>query len=236
MTLVLAIPCSDGVVLASDGQITMGNVRAVGQKLYRLNNYCAWGASGELALIQRVQQAISSLDDRHLSEFSDILANIIRNCVLNLIQLDFRTQFFQNNPDALLQLHQGDFVFVDSRQPQYRILHITSYGTPEWIDRPFASGNGAMFAYALLQKYQGMEMVLQQANILAFKVIEEAIDVGSYGLGMPINIWNVKPSNVQELSENQLAAVADAATQLREAEIQLLFGGPSTGGRIDRMP
>jgi proteasome beta subunit len=142
-----------------------------------------------------------------------------------LLQLDFRTPFFQGNHEALLALHPGDFVFVEHRDKP-RILHITSYGTPEWIDRPFALGSGAMFAYALLQKYRAVPLTLEQATLLAFKVIEEAIEVGAYGLGPPIEIWHVLQNSLERLDEAKLAAVKDTTSQIRDREIQLLLGEP----------
>ncbi|MCD6328572.1 hypothetical protein J7M28_13600 [bacterium] len=223
MTLILAIPGKEGIVLASDGQFTSGEVRASGQKLYKLNDHCAWGASGELALVQRVHEVIGVANvDQPLDQLRDQLANTIKQCVTTLLQLDFRTQFFQGNPQALLALHPGDFVFAECRQ-KARVLHITSYGTPEWVDRPFATGNGASFAYALLQKYQGCEMSIEQASLLAFKVIEEAIAVGAYGLGPPIDIWHVVPNQLKPLEEERIAALQDAAHQLRENELNLLL-------------
>ncbi len=225
MTLILAVPTTEGVVLASDGQVTFGEVRASGRKLYRLNEHCAWGAAGEVALIQRVQEAIGALSiDQPLEQLRDHLASAIKGCVIALLQLDFRTQFFQGNPEALLSLHPGDFVFVECRH-QPRILHITSYGTPEWIDRPFATGSGAKFAYALLQKYHGRDLTLQQGSLLAFKVIEEAIEVGAYGLGPPIEIWHVVKNGVTQLSEEKIAAIKDAVGQMRDAEVALLWEG-----------
>lgn len=229
MTLVLAIPSKDGIVFASDGQLTSGEVRASGQKLYKLNDHCAWSASGELALIQRVLELVGTLPvDQPLDQLRDRLADAIKQCVMILLQLDFRTQFFQGNPQALLNLHPGDFVFVEYRQ-EPRILHIMSNGTPEWIDRPFATGNGANFAYALLQKYHGRELNSDQASLLAFKVIEEAIEVGAYGLGPPIAIWHVAKNALSPLEEAKIAAPQDAAGQLRDSEINLLLGDVDSG-------
>lgn len=228
MTLILAIPTEQGIVFASDGQLTSGEVRASGQKLHKLNDHCAWAASGELALIQRVHEAIAGVStDQPLDQLRDHLANAIKQCVTSLLQLDFRTQFFQGNHQGLLALHPGDFVFVECRQGLGpRILHITSYGTPEWIDRPFATGNGAMFAYALLQKYRGVRLTMEQATLLAFKVIEEAIEVGAYGLGPPIEIWRVVKNSLEPLDDAVLAATKDTAAQIRDSEIQLLCGEP----------
>jgi proteasome beta subunit len=156
-----------------------------------------------------------------LEQLRDQLANGIKQAVTNLLQLDFRTQFFQGNHQALLDLHPGDFVFVESRSTP-KILHITSFGTPEWVDRPFASGNGAKFAYALLQKYQLLKVNIEQASLLAYKVIEEAIAVGAYGLGPPINIWHVTRDGIVPVEGPRLAALDDAAKSLRQSELELL--------------
>lgn len=224
MTLILAIPACDGIVMASDGQITAGMVRSAGQKIQQLNDRCLWAASGELALIQRVGECIGSLPLEPLEDLRDSIGRTVMECVGELLHLDFRTQFFRENPDTLLNLHPGDFVFAEwSSGP--RILHITANGTPEWIvDRPFATGSGELFAYALLQKYHGKPLDIEKASILAYKVIEEAIQVGAYGLGPPIDLWHVTEDGVEQLNETKLAGIEDAVKALRETEISLLVG------------
>lgn len=225
MTLILAIPASDGMVMASDGQVTAGMVRWPSKKIKRLNNLCVWGASGELAFIQRVEEGIStSPNEQSLPNLRDNLAGVVRQSVAALLQLDFRTQFCQGNPDILLQLHPGDFIFTEYRSSP-RILHITANGTPEWIGVPFASGLGAPFAHALLQRYQGVTFEVSKAALLAFKVIEEAIEVGAYGLGPPIDVWQITQQGVKNYSEAELAALVDASRTLREAEIQIFLQG-----------
>jgi proteasome beta subunit len=57
-------------------------------------------------------------------------------------------------------------------------------GTAEWVDGRFtASGNGAPFAHALLWPS-------------TYKVIDEAIEVGAYGLGHPIDLWQLTASGM----------------------------------------
>jgi 20S proteasome alpha/beta subunit len=224
MTLILSIPAKDAIVLASDGQVTSGVFRFSGEKLFRLNKHCAWAGSGELALIQRMAEAIVGISaDQPLSDLRDQLANAIKQSVNTLLQLDFRTPFFQGNPQAMLGLHPGDFLFVECRSKPV-ILHIMSHGTPEWIDRPYATGGGESFAYALLQKYQGVSLTKDQASTLAIKVIEEAIEIGAYGLGPPIHLWQITPSGIDALDEEKIALLSDTANSLREDEVQLLCG------------
>ena len=222
MTLILAIPAIDGVVLASDGQVTTGLVRAPGKKIHSLNTTAAWAASGELAVIQRVSERLGALPLRPLAHLRDELGQVVKQCITEIINLDFRAGFFAQDPESLLKLHPADFVFAEfAGGPQ--ILHITVDGVPEWIEGPFASGSGDLFAYALLRKYQGRNLSLRQANILAYKVMEEAVSVDAYGLGPPIDVWDVTSRGAINLDEEAITTLAAAAGNLREKEICLLL-------------
>lgn len=224
MTLILALSASDGIVMASDGQITVGLVRTPGKKIRRLNEQAVWAAAGELALIQRIEEHIGTLPvGRPLASLRDDIGQIVKQCITELIQLDFRSSYFAEDPDTLLKLHPADFVFAEFSQFPY-VLHISVDGVPEWIqEAPFATGSGDLFAYALLRKYQGKSLNLKCASILAYKVMQEAIEVDAYGLGHPIDVWQIDQSGVKNLSDHEIAALGNAASSLREAEIQLLL-------------
>jgi len=157
----------------------------------------------------------------------------VNDAVTSLLGVDFRTKFFLQNPAALLSLHPADFLFVECCDDP-RILHITVNGTPEWIDggRFTATGNGDVFAHALLNKYIGRVLPLEKAKLLAYKVIEEAIQVGSYGLGPPIDIWTVGASGVQRAADEERTALEDAARVLREAEVAMLAGESSAHSTV----
>jgi|UniRef100_A0A7C3WI86 20S proteasome alpha/beta subunit len=226
MTLVLAVPAVDGVVMASDGQVTTGLVRAPGKKIFPLGERAAWAAAGELALIQRVAERLQSLPaNRSLVRLRDEIGQVIKQCITELIQLDFRASFFAQDPETLLKLHPADFVFAEFDQvPQ--ILHITVDGVPEWIvEASFAAGSGDLFAYALLRKYQGKNINLERAQVLAYKVMEEAIAVDAYGLGPPIDVWRITEAGARNLSEAEKEVLTEAARKLREAEVNLLLEG-----------
>jgi 20S proteasome alpha/beta subunit len=226
MTLILAIPTKNGVIIASDGQVTLGAVRYPEKKIKQLNEYCLWSASGELALIQRVEELISKFPNKEqpLNTIRDPISKIIKDALTILLQNDFRTQFI-NPPSAenLLQLHPGDFIFVEYFNKDPKVLHILSNGTAEWITKTFASGSGALFAYALLQKYQDRKLDIQKASLLAYKVIEESIEVGSWGLGLPIDIWQINKDGSKNLTVDDISALADSAKVLREGEVRLLI-------------
>lgn len=216
MTIISAIPAKDGVVMASDGQITCSDdIRAIGKKIFQLNKKSLWAASGRSALIQRVQEQFSPLSQSgdSLEAIRDDLARTIKKCVNDLYQLD------QQPP-------QEGFVFVEYID-EPRILQISVTGTPEWVTTgPFAIGIGRMFAHALLQKYANLfpaKIDIQRASLLAFKIIEEAIEVGAYGLGPPIDIWQLTANEIKNLSEEEISALEDASRGIRKAELKLFL-------------
>jgi proteasome beta subunit len=208
--------------------LTIGHIRQTGTKVQRLNDHAVWAASGEEAVIQRVAERIEAFPQRHqpLLTIRDSLCTMVREAVQQLLALDFRTQFFTGDPKALLDLHPADFLFAEYRD-QPRILHVLINGTPEWIaGRPGATGNGAVFAHALLTKYGGTQLICDRAELLCYKVIEEAIQVGAYGLGPPIDIWSIDANGARRAPETHIAALEDAARLLRQRETELLVGGP----------
>jgi proteasome beta subunit len=224
MTLILGLAAVDGIILASDGQLTTGEVRSPGKKIFSLSDKILWAGAGELSLIQRLQERLPVLPlDSPLSNLRDQIGELIKDCVLELLQLDFRSQFLTLDQDHLVQLHLADFIFAEFSK-KAELLHINVYGSPEWMgERPFVAGNGDLFAYALLSKYQKQRLKLNQASLLAYKVIEETIAVGAYGLGGPIDLWQITAAGVRNLAGAELKPLAGQAQRLRKLEIELLL-------------
>ena len=224
MTLILGLATVDGIVLASDGQLTSGEVRSPGKKIFPLNDKILWASAGELSLIQRLQERLPILPlETPLANLRDQIGEFIKDCVSELLQMDFRSQFLALDQDRLVQLHLADFIFAEfTKKPE--LLHINVFGSPEWMtDRPFVAGNGDLFAYALLSKYQKQRLRLNQASLLAYKVIDEAIAVGAYGLGGPIDLWQLSAAGVKNLTATELKNLAGQAQRLRKLEIELLL-------------
>lgn len=74
---------SESQYVASDGQVTLGEVRWQEKKIRKLNDNCLWSASGELALIQRVEEIIQKFPnfDQPLNNIRDILSDSIKQAV-----------------------------------------------------------------------------------------------------------------------------------------------------------
>lgn len=142
-----------------------------------------------------------------------------------------RSTFALNSPrppDELLGLHPADFLFAEHLNGKTSVLHVLHNGTPEWVEgRCAATGNGELFAHTLLTKYAPLlPLSRDKAKLLAYKVIEEAIQVGAYGLGAPIAVWEVNAPGVTTASREELQGLEDAAEMLREREVEMFADQP----------
>jgi proteasome beta subunit len=58
---------------------------------------------------------------------------------------------------------------------------------------------------------------------LAYKVLEETIEVGAYGIGGPIDLWQISAAGMKNLNAAELKTLAGKAQRLRKLEIALLL-------------
>ena len=174
MTLIVTIPANDGVVIGSDMQVTAGSIRYTDFKIKELNSHCLWAASGDVPLIQRVEECISSFDaDASLIDLRDGISIQIRDCIYNLWQLDIRSRTSQNESNDILESFNGEFIFTEYRDKPIT-LHYFLTATSMKVFRYDAIGIGAPFAYALLRKYENLDFNTEMASITVYKVLDEA--------------------------------------------------------------
>jgi len=87
------------------------------------------------------------------------------------------------------------------------------------------SGIGDTFAYTLLRNYYSSEMDIRKGKLVAYRVIRDAVDIGAYGLGEPVDIWIIKVNGdiqISQLSENETMALNDVCLAWKEAEKAVL--------------
>ena len=63
-------------------------------------------------------------------------------------------------------------------------------------------GIGDTFAYTILKNYKLSDCSIERGKIVAYRVIRDAIDVGAYGLGEPIDIWTINQPIEEILLKN----------------------------------
>jgi len=82
------------------------------------------------------------------------------------------------------------------------------------------SGSGDIFAHTLLKHYKVREFEVKQGALVAYRVIRDAIDVGAFGLGEPIDIWIMDGQSIRQMSPDEMLALRDAYSTWMEAELE----------------
>lgn len=207
MTLVLAIRCREGVVLASDGQATTDAAgqptRQSVQKLFDLGGRIAWGAAGSVGLQQALAERFAA-ELEHVVAEPDPRAALV-DAVIPIQQRALRD--FVAHPGA----HPPDLACVfcwlgaDGRP---RIFSVPRTGSDHQLhDGHAAVGTGDIFAdFAMVSvAHLGTpDLSLEQAKMVAFKAIADAIDVAAVYLGPPIQMAVVTAAGVRAVPKTEI--------------------------------
>ena len=222
MTLVLALRCRDGVVLASDGQATS---EAAGQptrqpvrKLFDLGGRIAWGASGSVGL----QQALAEALDARAAEV--VAAPDPRRALVDVVIPIQQRAIDEFVPHPGTRPPDLSCIFCwcgDGGEP--RIFSIPRTGGDHQLhDRHAAVGSGdifADFAMASIGRLGVAELSLEQAKMVALKAIVDAIDVAAVYLGPPIQMYAVTGAGARRVPADEIAGpLADSVHAWMEVQ------------------
>jgi proteasome beta subunit len=226
VTLVVALACQDGCVFASDGQATVyssgGPIKQPIQKIKKLGDHTLWGASGSLGLIQRIGARLDSVPTEYKNAGLDNLVSDISGIVYQL-----RGETLQRHRNLYGQERDHEAETVDLLLAEYRggnsrILHVTRDGITEFLEEIGigASGIGDTFAYTILKGFNVRQLTVDAGKVLAYRVIRDAIDVGAFGLGEPIDIWVITEQGAKQMSPEEMAAIRDTHKLWMEADAE----------------
>jgi 20S proteasome alpha/beta subunit len=233
VTLVLAVRCRDGVVLASDGQATTD---AAGQptkqparKLFDVAGRIAWGAAGSVGLTQTLRSELAPLGARGAGAAD--LRRALAGLVIPIQQEALRDYVPQpgSDPPDLACI----FAWWDRAGPS--ILSIPRTGSDhQFHPRYSAIGSGdifADFAMASVAHLGTAELGLEHAKMVAYKAIADAIEVAAVYVGPPIQMYVVTRAGARAVParevEGELAgSVAAWKARQRESLGPLAPAGP----------
>jgi 20S proteasome alpha/beta subunit len=244
MTLIIAIKCKDGLVFASDGQATSfssgGPIRQKYKKIYQLGGLLV-GASGSVGTIQRCRDCIKRHSEIISKEgLNYIISDVLPDGKMRSIPVrdKIRQLIFEINKDEL-ERHKAfhgkeegapvaDILVAlyDNEEETFRIWHVTPDGGEEFLDELGygCTGIGDVFAYPLLKDYYTPDLDIEKGKIVAYRIIKDAVEIGAFGLGEPIDIWIMKRNTeskkieICNLKEEEVAALRDACTLWKDME------------------
>ena len=237
MTLILGLECADGLLLASDGQATIGTtgqpLKGPVDKLFCAWNNVAWGGSGHVGIIQRVEQALCAkfpspddLDNQEIHAIRERLSSAVAEVVRPLLTNRFIQGSGMNPLTSYLfvgQVPQGSF-----------ILEIG----PELLDEDHigrgysAIGSGDIFPYhalTALRHFNVREHNLAGAKLIAHRVVDDAINAAATYLGPPIQMIEIrkpteagKPATAHKLTKDELNILDDKVVEWKRLEADTL--------------
>ena len=222
MTVVLALRCADGVVLASDSQITDPGrgLSYPAQKLHSLGSHAAWGGSGSRAVQYDIERLFDAEPDA-VVEASDV-GRALQARVLPIFKhhyANFITDVPESKPGAtpatyvLAAGYAGGEPFIVDLDPHGLIGHHEEIGFQ-------AVGSGAPMAqqaYALLANFRMSERHVDYGVVAALRVLD-ALDQSSPSVGGPMDICRITPERAHHLSPEEVDDVRGQVGRWLELE------------------
>jgi hypothetical protein len=225
--------------MAADSQATetAGNVRHPTDKLFQLTPRSVWGAAGGAQIARDLQrqlpEAATAIDAS--ADPAQLITNEVRK-----VLLQHYTPYLPQVPGIPIAspatsvlacgLGPGDAPWIIEVDPHCAMSHYEDLGF-------HAIGSGAGFAQlasALMAHFDVRLRPVRHGLLLAYRVMDAAIDISSYGLGKPIQIWAVTPGGRRRLPKEELDEIEANVGGWRELERQTL--DELMGAKSDQLP
>jgi hypothetical protein len=238
MTLIAALRCRDGVIVGSDNHETRGTrgrrlARPV-QKVHspRAGFLLAWAGAQDAAQ----SFALRLTRARSLTPNADRLKIKTRlHAILNDVRADPSVADRSDHVEFLIAWwspHEGKPV----------ALHVLSGGAAEWVESWAFSGiqlgvDSASFAAGTMRYIDPEELTLEQAKIVALKVLRDTIETSVEGIGGRVQMGTAQASGVQVIEQADMRGLHDTFDLWESQCAELLLGTdepPSASETPDR--
>ncbi len=228
MTVVLALRCANGVVLASDSQITDPGrgLTYPAQKLHPLGTHGAWGGSGSRSVLHDVEQVFSAEPEAILQ--SENIGHALQARVVPILKHHYEN-FIAEVPGqetggtpatyVLAAGYVGDEPFIVDVDPNGLIGHHVDTGFQ-------AIGSGAAMAqqaHALLAHFGMSKRDVDYGVVAALRVLD-ALDASSPSVGGPMDICRITPDGATHLEPDEVDEVRRRVGRWVELEHRALDG------------
>jgi 20S proteasome alpha/beta subunit len=232
MTLILALRCRDGVVLAGDSQRSEGGLRANVPKLFTSPAGILWGAAGSIAIHQELWTAMSKLSvprNPGRIEARDALAKAV-------VQSRARAIAAIENPEPETTSVDAIFAWYSAADRRTYVLRVLGNGHAEFEPRYTAVGGPhahAKFALSSEEYFEFDSLPLDAAQVIAFQTADNVIRATSTGVDFPVQIGIVTPTECRVLPPDETRALSDTVAAFREQKRGLLVRPEAVGPRRD---
>ena len=213
--------------MASDGQATGGSaggpIRMPIQKIFKINENVLFGAAGSIGVIQKCRDLTSSFSEKLEKNWNYEMMEELKRSLFNILknEIDRHRVFYKGTPhEDIAHAPVADILLCKFSDNQKIIWHIAPDCSDEKLDEIGygCSGNGDVFAHTLLKNYLKEDIDIEKGKLIAFRVIKEAINIGAYGLGEPIDIWTITKEGTKRIKQEEVMALGDSYKSWVETE------------------
>jgi proteasome beta subunit len=226
VTVVLALVCSDGVVIGSDSQITESDrgLSFPAQKLHPMGECAAWGGSGARGVLNDLKPILSD-SAAAILEAPDI-GDELQERVLPI----YKKHYDNYIPDVPGEGDGGGvsayLLAAGVSQGQKWIVEINPNGLiGRYEDVGFhAIGSGAPMAQqagALLSHFRMTERDVEYGVVGVVRVLS-ALALTSPSVGGPFSVAKIREEGAHHLDEEELAEAQERADRWRQLEQEAL--------------
>jgi hypothetical protein len=238
MTLIAALRCRDGVIVGSDSQETRGRgdrrLARPTKKVYepRPGFLLAWAGAQDAAQSFALRLARAN----ELSPNTDRLEIRARlHGILNEVRGDPSIEGRSDHVEFLIAWW--------SRQESKPVaLHLLSGGAAEWVESWAFGGmqlgiDSASFAISTMRYIDTEDLALEQAKIVALKVLRDTIETSVEGIGGRVQMGTAQNSGVRLVAQADMRGLHDTVDLWESQCAEILLGTdepPSTSDTPDR--
>jgi proteasome beta subunit len=227
VTVVLAIKCSDGLVVAADTQVTDSDrgMSYPAQKLHPLGDYGAWGGSGARSVLTDLEREFE--DSAAAIQEADDVARILQEKVLPVLQHHY-DNFIADVPGedsgaggpsayVLAAGYTDDAPWIVELNPHAMVSRYEDIGF-------HAIGSGAPMAQqagALLAHFRMTERPVALGVVAAVRVLD-ALSTTSPSVGGEFDVCRITAEGAKHLDDEEIAAAMELVKRWGELEQEAL--------------
>lgn len=233
MTMALALRCKDGIVLATDGKVTRASTsyRAVARIWQRTNKthhvppHVLVAGAGELALIHAAVDAAMELPEDERAKGIEGVVPAIRQAVVAARAEGISRYAAIYGREAALEHAPRAYFLAVAATPEPRIVYVSEDADVE--DQTHlgyaATGSGDLILHVRLQPWDTTRLTVEQGAILAFGLVKDTIDSGTFRVSDPVQLWSIRTGEApQEWDDARLAKLAERYHAFRSGVMDLL--------------
>jgi 20S proteasome alpha/beta subunit len=228
MTVALSIMCADGVVIASDSQITDANrgMSFPAQKLRSLGDHAAWAGSGARGVLLDVEKGLDAEAEKILA--SDEVGHALQQVVVPILRYHYEHyiekvpgEVTEGTPSAYLLAagYSNDGPFIVEINPNGMVSRYDDIGF-------HAIGSGAPMAQqagALLAHFRMVDRPVDYGVLAAVRVIS-ALSITSPSVGLEIDVARITPEGARHLDDDEVEGIREDVKRWETAERKLIDG------------